>query len=101
MPIVTSKEAGKTRTGNTMAHYEAFHSSRAGYDFLGLRKGKSGGMEIVYDDGVARRRVWRVATPGAEARRIGEALRIAANSLKVIPALHAELKKRSIAIESV
>jgi hypothetical protein len=84
-----------------MAHIEAFHSSRGGYDFLGLRTGRSGAMEIVYDDGVARRLVWRVATPGAELRRIGEALAAAVDHLSVVPALYSELKKRSISIESV
>jgi hypothetical protein len=84
-----------------MAHYEAFHSSRGGCDFLGLRRARSGGMEIVYDDGVARRLVWRVATPGAEVRRIGDALRAAVEQLRVVPALHAELRKRAIAVETV
>lgn len=84
-----------------MAHYETFHSSRGGYDFLGLRHARAGGMEIVYDDGVARRLVWRVSTPGADIRRIGDALRAAVDHLRVVPALHAELKKRAIAIESV
>jgi hypothetical protein len=58
-------------------------------------------MEIVYDDGVARRLVWRVATPGAELRRIGEALAAAVDHLSVVAALYSELKKRSISIESV
>jgi hypothetical protein len=84
-----------------MEHIEAFHSSRGGCDFLGLRKGRTGSMEIVYDDGVARRMVWRIATPGAELGRIGEALAVAVDHLRVVPALHAELKKRSISIESV
>lgn len=84
-----------------MAHIEAFHSSRGGYDFLGLRKGKSGATEIVYDDGVTRRLVWKVATPGADPRRIGEALSVAIENLSVVSALRSELKKRSIAIESV
>ncbi len=84
-----------------MAHIEAFHSSLGGGDFLGLRKGRTGAVEIVYDDGVARRLIWRVATPGANIQRIGEALRAAVDHLRVVPALHAELKKRAIAIEVV
>lgn len=84
-----------------MAHTEAFHSSRGGDDFLGLRKGRSGNMEIVYDDGGARRMVWRVETPGVDLRRIGEALAVAVDNFRVIPALHSELQKRSISIESV
>jgi|GEM_PF-5529227 hypothetical protein len=30
-----------------------FHSPSGGVDFLGLRRGRSGATEIVYDDGVA------------------------------------------------
>ena len=84
-----------------MAQYDSFHSSRGGCDFLGLRKGRGGEVEIVYDDGVARRMVWRVATPGVGTDRIGPALRAAVDHLRVVPALHAELRKRAIAIEAV
>ncbi|MCX7645821.1 MAG: hypothetical protein N2Z62_11075 [Rhodobacteraceae bacterium] len=84
-----------------MAHIEAFHSSRGGGDFLGLRHGRSGGVEIVYDDGVTRRMVWRVKTPGVCVERVGEALGAAVDSLRVVPALMAELRKRSIAIEAL
>lgn len=77
-----------------------FHASAGGFDFLGLRKGRRGGVEIVYDDGVARRMVWRVLGQTSESQ-IGEALSRAARELRVLPALYAELKKRSIAIESV
>lgn len=77
-----------------------FHSPSGGFDFLGLRKGRRGGVEIVYDDGVARRMVWRVQGRASESQ-IGEALARAAREIRVLPALYAELKKRSIAIESV
>ena len=84
-----------------MSLSKAFHSARGGSDFLGLRQGRSGDTEIVYDNGGAHREVWRVATPDAEPRRIGEALAAAVQELRVIPALHLELKKRAISIESV
>lgn len=85
-----------------MAHIEAFHSSQGGCHFLGLREARiGGGIEIVFDDGVARRMVWRVKTPGANLRRIGDALRAAVDSLRVIPTLQAELRKRAIAVEAV
>ncbi|MDH3262502.1 MAG: hypothetical protein OEM24_00730 [Paracoccaceae bacterium] len=85
-----------------MAHYEAFHSSQGSGHFLGLRQARGGGgVEIVYDDGVARRMVWRVKTPGASMARIGEAMRVAAGHLRVVPALQAELRKRAISIEAV
>ena len=75
-----------------------YHSPSGGFDFLGLRKGRRGGVEIVYDDGVARRMVWRVTGAVSESQ-LGEALSRAARELRVLPALYAELKKRSIAIE--
>lgn len=77
-----------------------FHGPSGGFDFLGLRKGRRGGVEIVYDDGVARRMVWRVTSAVSESQ-VGEALARAARELRVLPALYAELKKRSIAIETV
>lgn len=58
-------------------------------------------MEIVYDDGGARRMVWRVKSPEPSEARIGEALRAAVDEARVLPALFSELKKRSIAIEAV
>ena len=57
-------------------------------------------MEIVYDDGVARRLVWRVASSSAE-ELIGDALRLAVEQVRVLPALYTELKKRAIAIDAV
>lgn len=76
------------------------HSRSGGFDFLGLRKGRSGDMEIVYDDGVARRMVWRIRGE-ASARLVDDALARAVAQVRVLPALYSELKKRSIAIEAV
>lgn len=76
------------------------HSRFGGFDFLGLRKGRSGEMEIVYDDGVARRMVWRVRGE-ANARHVDDALARAVSQVRVLPALYSELKKRSIAIDAV
>lgn len=83
-----------------MAKLAAYHSSSGGFDYLGLRKGPTGAVEIIYDDGVARRRVWRVRSTSSEGL-IGEVLRHAVNQSRVVPALYAELKKRSIAVEPV
>lgn len=77
-----------------------FHSACGGFDFLGLRRGRRGGVEIVYDDGVARRLVWRVQGPANE-HQLGDALSRAVNQARVVPALYSELRKRSIAIEAV
>lgn len=77
-----------------------FHSPRGGVDFLGLRQGRGGGTEIVYDDGVARRMVWRVqgvASPDA----LGDALSVAVCAVRVLPTLYAELKRRGVAIETI
>lgn len=76
-----------------------FHAPHGGADFLGWRK-RAGNFEIVYDDGVARRMVWRVAGIGHEAR-LSDALRAAVGALRVVPTLYDELKKRSIAVERV
>lgn len=83
-----------------MGQTAAFHAPQGGV-FLGLRQGRSGATEIVYDDGVARRLIWRVSSSGSRAEDIGEALRVAVTNLRVVPTLYSELKKRSIAIEAV
>lgn len=78
-----------------------FHAAHGGADFLGWRKTRSGSTEIIYDDGVARRLVWRVADADPSEARLSDALRVAVEALKVVPTLHDELKKRAIAIERV
>jgi hypothetical protein len=84
-----------------MGHQAAFHAPHGGADFLAMRKGRSGATEIVYDDGVARRIVWRVEEPEASEARISDALRVAVSALRVVPTLYSELKKRAISIERV
>ena len=80
---------------------QSFHAPHGGADFLGWRKNRQGATEIVYDDGVARRMVWRVASTDPSEDRISDALRVAVGSLRVVPTLYNELKKRAIAIERV
>ncbi|WP_372839079.1 hypothetical protein [Phaeovulum sp.] len=77
-----------------------FHAPKGGVDFLGLRRGRSGATEIVYDDGVARRMVWRVQGQPNEAA-LGDALSVAVGAVRVLPTLYAELKRRSISIEAI
>ncbi|MCV2864298.1 hypothetical protein [Defluviimonas sp. WL0075] len=79
---------------------KTFHSPSGGVDYLGLRQDRVGGTEIVYDDGVARRKVWRVRSAVSD-RALGDILRTAVNQSRVVPALYAELRKRSIAVETV
>lgn len=78
-----------------------FHAPHGGADFLGWRKTRAGGTEIIYDDGVTRRMVWRVASDHPAHDRISDALRQAVGSLRVVPSLYEELKKRAITIERV
>lgn len=71
-------------------------------DFLGMRKSRRGPMEIVYDDGAARRMVWQV-TPqlGADdtvLRDISEAMRVAVAAQHILPTLYNELKNRAVGI---
>lgn len=80
--------------------YPAFHSTSGRDDFLGLREGRGGAVELVYDDGGARRMIWRLAAD-ANLAGVGEAMRLAVDHLRVVPTLHAELTKRAIAIEAI
>lgn len=84
-----------------MGHQSTFHSPHGAGDFLGWRK-RAGQTEIVYDDGVTRRMIWRVAavTAGAEGR-ISDALQAAVGAQRILPTLYSELKKRAIAIERI
>ncbi|MCB1343220.1 MAG: hypothetical protein KDK24_19555 [Pseudooceanicola sp.] len=79
----------------------AFHHSPHGAgDFLGLRRSRAGGLELVYDDGAQRRLVWRVTTPVTE-QPLSEAMQLALSANRVLPALYSELKKRAIQIEAL
>lgn len=84
-----------------MGHQASFHAPHGGADFLGLRTDSLGATEIVYDDGVTRRMVWRVSGGDSKDARLNDALRLAVCSLRVVPTLYDELKKRAIAIERV
>ena len=84
-----------------MGLQSTFHAPHGGADFLGWRKTRAGTTEIIYDDGVARRMVWRVASSDPSEDRIADALRVAVGSLRVVPTLYDELKKRAIAIERI
>ena len=78
----------------------SYHSSLGGFDFLGLRKSPTGAVEIVYDDGVKRRMIWRVQSKVRDSL-IDEALSRAVNQPQVLAAMYSELKRRSISIEAV
>ncbi|MDE3027591.1 MAG: hypothetical protein KGH84_04265 [Paracoccaceae bacterium] len=84
-----------------MTSLSSFHSSIGTPNFLGLRTTSLGAMEIVYDDGGGHHIVFRVQSPAPNEARIGEALKLAVDQVRVVPALFSELKKRSISIEAV
>lgn len=84
-----------------MGHQATFHAPHGGADFLGIRTNRLGATEIVYDDGVARRMVWRVSAGDGKEARLSDALRVAVGSLRVVPTLYDELKKHAIGIERV
>jgi hypothetical protein len=79
----------------------AFHAPHGGSVFLGFRKTRAGATEIIYDDGVARRMIWRVTQTLADEGRLSDALSRAVGQARVVPALYAELKKRAIMVEAV
>ncbi|MCF8486156.1 MAG: hypothetical protein K9G71_13160 [Rhodobacteraceae bacterium] len=83
-----------------MGQQTSFHAPHGGADFLGWRV-RAGFTEIVYDDGVARRIVWRVSEGAENGERLSEALRAAVGSVRVVSSLYDELKKRAIAIERI
>ena len=83
-----------------MGHQSSFHSPHGGAEFLGWRN-RAGTTEIVYDDGVTRRMIWRVAKGAGAEARISDALRVAVGAQKIVPTLYDELKKRAIAVEKI
>jgi hypothetical protein len=84
-----------------MGYQTGFHAPNGGAHFLGFRKARNGGTEVVFDDGVSRRIVWRVSNQQVNEAQLSEALRSAVLALKVVPALITEAAKRAIALERV
>jgi hypothetical protein len=82
-----------------MGYRHGFHAPQ-GAHFLGWRRARNGQAEVVYDDGVSRRMVWRL-DGGVDEAALDEALGHAVGALRVVPALMSELKKRAIAVEAV
>jgi hypothetical protein len=79
----------------------SFHSKTGASDFLGLRRGRSGEAEIVYDDGRARRLVWRVTSQGCDESSLRDAMEQAVSRPRVVAALFAELSTRAVTLEVV
>ncbi len=81
-----------------MGYQASFHGPSGSTDFLGLRTSRMGTTEIVYDDGLSRRMIWRVAGNIGEMALI-DALQAAVVSSRVLPTLYDELQKRAIRID--
>ena len=79
-----------------MASFHAAHSRR----FLGLRTNRRGGTEVVYDDGEARRMVIALRIPRGAEGAVPDALRLAVDQARVLPALYAELARRGVDVEA-
>ncbi|SEN97619.1 hypothetical protein SAMN05216227_103621 [Pseudorhodobacter antarcticus] len=84
-----------------MGYQTGFHAPHGGADFLGFRKARNGSTEVIYDDGVSRRMIWRVAGAQVNEAHLADALRNAVSALRVVPALIAEVGKRAIALERI
>ncbi|MFT7059697.1 MAG: hypothetical protein ACJASV_002208 [Pseudorhodobacter sp.] len=84
-----------------MGYQSAFHAPNGGADFLGFRKTRAGTTEVIYDDGVSRRMVWLVSGTQVNEAQLSDALSHAVGALRIVPALIAEMNKRSIALERI
>lgn len=88
-----------------MTPHAGFHAPNGGADFLGYRRNRAGRMEVIYDDGINRRMVWRVSADAVDedglAAALSDTLSGAAGALRVVPALMTELKRRAIPVERV
>lgn len=71
-----------------------------GKHFLGLRKGRRGGYEIIYDGNSSRQRfVWQIKTYPVDIDRINGQLREAIKSASVLSALYSSLRSAKIEFE--
>jgi len=84
-----------------MGYQSGFHAPNGSADFLGFRKTHSGVTEVIYDDGVSRRVVWKVMGTQINEASLSDGLCHAVCALRVVPALISELSKRSITLERV
>ena len=81
-----------------MGYQTGFHAPN-GAQFLGYRKTRTGGTEVVFDDGVSRRQVWQLGE--VDEACLSDALSEAVVALRIVPALMTELRKRAIQIERI
>lgn len=83
-----------------MGHEHCFHAPGSGAEFLGWRKDRVGRTEIVFDDCIRTRMIWRADFQGNADQRLDEALSqaVTAGRERMIPTLFEELRKRAILI---
>ncbi len=84
-----------------MGYQSGFHAPNGSADFLGFRKTRSGATEVIYDDGVSCRMVWKVLGSQVNEASLSDGLCHAVGALRVVPALISELSKRSITLERI
>lgn len=82
-----------------MGTQHTFHAPGKGADFLGWRISRAGSTEIVYEDGLAHRMVFRVCSGICDEDAMAAVLQTAVSASRVVPALMDELKKRAIEVE--
>jgi len=83
-----------------MGHQTGFHAPR-GAQFLGYRKARDGRTEVIFDDGVSRRMVWRLSDAEVDEARLSDALSEAVGALRIVPALMTELRRLAIQVERI
>jgi len=79
----------------------SFHGPLGRSDFLGMRSRSRGQVEIVYDDGIANRMVWRVVQAKTDPEVLRTILSSAVRESRVVPTMISELRRRAIQIEIV
>jgi hypothetical protein len=99
-PFLKLKQSNKKET-QKMGYQSGFHAPNGGAQFLGFRKARNGSTEVVFDDGVSRRMIWRVLNQQVNEAQLSDALRHAVSALRVVPALIAEVGKRAISLERI
>ncbi len=82
-----------------MGTQHTFHAPGKGADFLGWRISRAGSTEIVYEDGLAHRIIFRVRNGPCDETDMAEILQSAVRANRVVPALMDELQKRAIEVD--
>ncbi len=82
-----------------MGSGRVFHAPKGGNSFLGYRRTRMGRTEVIYDDGLNHRTVWRLDPGPVDEVGLADALERAVGAPWVLSALMAELKKHAISLD--